>query len=235
LLSPRRLISGQEEGALDAGIGDLRDFDRARHDAWLRKRRTMRRVLRQVTPIGVALTLVLSACSSDPQITAAFTSRMQTVDEARTSVENRVITLNADCQLNRVRETPYCFNGRNWYADNVQAAFNGWIAAVESDLTDSRSLENIESHDPRLQRALANAKAFSKWVDELHVAAQNQQQSTSQGAMGAPTIEKLIPPIAEAAGTIWQQYQEGETAKVEALKSQIDNERFASFSDIASR
>ena len=57
-------------------------------------------VYRAATLLIFATSVCMSACSpaSEPEITAAFTSRMQAVDEARTSVENRVKRLAADCQ-----------------------------------------------------------------------------------------------------------------------------------------
>lgn len=183
--------------------------------------------------LGLIVVLTLSACGSDAEITAAFTSRMQSVAEARTTVESRVQTLSSDCEQQRLREVPYCFNGRTFYADDIQADINGWLAAVVADLRTNGSLENIASHDSTLQRALSNAEAFNTWVDELHRFV--QQQSEPQGANAAPQMGELIPPIAEAAATVWQAYRDGEAEKVDALVSHIEQQRFATFSEVASR
>jgi hypothetical protein len=183
-------------------------------------------------PVVLAIGIVLGAVAcakEDPTITRAFTARMQVVDEDRARVEDRVTILKADCAQGHIGE-PYCSNGRSWYTDNVLTAFNGWITAVQSDLTKNSSLENVTTYDSQLARARANAKAFNTWVDKLH----ESQGPELQGANAAPGAAELIPPLAEAAATIWQQYQAGEKAKLDALKSQMDTERFRSFTTIGS-
>jgi hypothetical protein len=178
----------------------------------------------------LVITVAFAGCSADSAtVTQTFTSRLAQVDDMRASVESRVITLKEGCEAGQVPQDPYCYNGETWYTDNVMGAFNGWITAVQSDLTSTGGLANVGTYDSSLQTALTNAKAFNDWVDEVHRAF---VQGQSTGALGGPSLADVAKVAIDVGTAAWRQYREGQDVRVDRLKEDLEGERFTSFQAI---
>lgn len=115
----------------------------------------------------VLLSFSGSCKSAKPEITRAFTSKMSATEQLRTQVELRVRNLKDDC-AQRLLLQILCDMGRRYYTDSVQARFNGWIAAVQSDLTRTDSLDDLQIHDDDFNIAAKNAAGFTAWADYIH-------------------------------------------------------------------
>ena len=90
----------------------------------------------------------------------------------------------------------------------------------------NNSLANLPTYDRDLEVALSNAGTFTKWVDQVHATA---PAPAAQGAMGAPTVGEVAAMVIDPAIKIWQQYKADQAVETQALKAQIETERFPAY------
>jgi hypothetical protein len=176
--------------------------------------------------------LLVTSCGPgghSTKVTRDFTARMSQLDDLRTRAEQRVRTLKNDCSQQLLLQL-VCDAGVNYYTDSVEAPANSWVDEVESDVTDTNSLENITSYDGDLTDVLTQGEDFNTWVDDVH---SHRFPPSSSGALGGPSVED-VGKVAIAVGeSVWKNYEAGVKEHTDRIIARMDTEKFSSYDSIS--
>jgi hypothetical protein len=180
--------------------------------------------IRLVLMVGLAV-LTLSACGDDAKVTSDFTERMAAADQERSKVLDRLSSIKQDCMAGAVPRG-ICDTARTWYTDHVMAEYNSWLTAIEADVTESKSLENIANYDDRVKLAFDNAESYNRWIDTVRGLRSDPQTGGANAAPRPGEVVEALPDIAEAGVTIWKEYEAGKDAHVDKVKDALEEQKF---------
>lgn len=142
------------------------------------------------------------------------------IAEQRSQAEDWALVLKrewaADTPVYRQSETLYIA---------AKAAFNGWIDQLKFDVQAGHRLESSQQYQHTLQRAVEKSEAFARYV-------QANRHGTVSAQVVVPWVD-LIGQLTEAGIKIWQEWQRADQAYRDALKGELDKQKWRSFDAIA--
>lgn len=161
---------------------------------------------------------------------------MPTLGETiRILAEERVLGESAAGLLSRYgrNDTGLLLEGERLYKA-AQAAFNGLIAQLQLELTETRKPSESEAFGQALAVAVERRKELLAFVDQLvpHGQGTRDLGALIAGALAA-SVGELILGVTEAAVAVWHEFREARQARREEIRGRLEAERWRPFTAVA--
>jgi hypothetical protein len=161
---------------------------------------------------------------------------MPTLGETiRVLAEERVLGENAATLVGRIgREDPAVSTEGERLYTAAQAAFNGLIAQLQLELTETRNPSDSEAFGDALRAAVERRKALLTLV-AAHLPPEQGAKSGMWTVITdalAGSVEGVISGVSDAAVTLWKEFRESRKERREEIRGRLEAERWRPFNEV---